>query len=134
MRDHGIDYQNRANSNKVDYDIPSLMQLKLKTPAAQNAMMELTGLKPEIAQPEQVEVKPLTKQVPFDLKTAKRARFAVNDENENIDLVSNDDESRDETLAGKKRSRKDEGVYEPLWKTLEKNFQLRTDTDKPQNV
>ena len=59
MREHGIDTQERAANSKVNYDIPALMQIKPKTPAAQAAMMELLGVKAEIEVPQ--EVKPLTK-------------------------------------------------------------------------
>ena len=61
------------------------MEIKPKTPAAQASMMELLGIKPEVEQPETCEVKPLTKQKPFDLKTAKRSRVSFNDENEDYE-------------------------------------------------
>ena len=86
MRENGIDPQERAANTKVNYDIPDLMQIKPKTPGAQVAMMELLGIKPEIEVIQ--EVKPLTKQKPFDFKTAKRVRRSSNDENEFVEINS----------------------------------------------
>ena len=40
-----------------------------------------------------------------------------------------EDNSVDGQICGRKRQRKDQGVYEPLWKTVEKSFQLREETE-----
>ena len=48
MRDHGIDYSEKLSQNKITYNIPDLMEIKPKTPAAQASMMELLGIKPEL--------------------------------------------------------------------------------------
>ena len=42
-----------------------------------------------------------------------------------MEINSDISSEKADQMVGKKRKRKDEGEYEPLWKTIEKNFQLR---------
>ena len=116
MREHGIDIKEKAIQNKLKYDIPSLMVIKPGTKEQTvQSLQELFGIRPhstaETSQ-EDYSVKKLTMQKPFDLQTAKRAK--INEDIENIEDA--------ELCAGKKRKRNENGTYEPLWKTIEKNF------------
>ena len=65
MRDHGIDAKEKAEKNRIIYDIPNLMDVKTKTSGNLSVLQELFGIKQE-PEPSDVPAK-LTKQVPFNL-------------------------------------------------------------------